>query len=456
MKKIQTVCNQMTNHFALLRFGVVCTLSAILLAIGAPVLAQAPANNVRAVDNIIAIVNDEVITRVDLRERVRTVTLRAEKQNLALPAGKELEKQLLEQLINERVQLQLAKELGIKIDDVQLDRAMERIAAQNKMNIVDLRAHVEKDGSTWASFSEDIRTEIILQRLREREVDSKVQVAEADIDHALGVDQADNKLQEEINLAHILIRIPEGATPAQVAQLEGRARSVLQQAKSGGDFSLLASNFSDSSEAPLGGDLGWRAKDRLPQLFLDAIADLNAGQISDIVRSANGFHILKFIAKRSVEKKLANLPSVQQTRVRHILIKVNEAVAATDAKRKLLDIKQRLQNKVSSFEELAKLFSNDGSANIGGDLGWVYPGDLVPEFERTMDALQPGQVSDPIETQFGYHLIEVIERKTAAVSSERQRMAVRQDIRERKAYEQAQEWLRGIRDRAYVEYRLEE
>jgi peptidyl-prolyl cis-trans isomerase SurA len=254
------------------------------------------------------------------------------------------------------------------------------------------------------------------------------------------------------------VRIPENASAEQIGERRRRAEEVLQQLKKGGDFVKLAATYSDSSDALKGGELGWRNQDRLPQLFVEAVANLKQGAVSDVVKSANGFHILKLVGKRvpSLVKAGAGATTVQQTRARHILIKVNQVVSGSDARRKLSELKERLDNKAAKFEDLAKLYSNDLSASKGGDLGWIYPGDTVPEFERAMDALQPGQVSEPIESPFGYHLIQVLVRKTDDMSQERQRLVARQVIRERKLEEANEDWLRQIRDRAYVEYRLED
>jgi peptidyl-prolyl cis-trans isomerase SurA len=290
--------------------------------------------------------------------------------------------------------------------------------------------------------------------LREREVDNKIQVSDSEIDNYLAA-QTGSAQPQEFDVSHILVRIPENATAEQIAERRKRAEGILQQLQAGGDFAKLAATYSDATDALTGGDLGWRSPDRLPQLFVDALANLKQGEIS-IMKSANGFHILKLNGMRSpsVVKEGATAP-VQQTHVRHILIKVNQIVTAAEARRKLEELKQRLDNHAAKFEDLAKLYSNDLSASRGGDIGWVYPGDTVPEFERAMNALKPGQVSEPIESPFGFHLIQVLERKSDEVSPERKRLIARQAIRERKLEEATQDWLRQLRDRAYVEYRLD-
>lgn len=414
-----------------------------------------PSDAPQLVDAIIAVVNSEVITQRELIDRSRLIEQRLVAQNVTLPSRGELQRDVLEQMIVERAQLQRARELGIRVDDGMLDRAVARIAEQNKLSLADFRAQLEREGLSFAKFREDIRREIMQQRLREREVDNKIQVTESEVDNYLSAAGAGPQggAQQEWNVSQILVRVPENASPEETAQRRKRAEDILGQLRSGSDFLQVSAAMSDAEGAATGGNLGWRTSERLPQLFADALAGLKEGELSSIVRSANGFHILKLNGQRTAEAKSA-LPSVQQTRARHILIKVNQLVSPSDARRKLVEAKQRLDNQSASFEELARLYSNDVSASKGGDLGWIYPGDTVPEFERAMNALQPGQVSEPVETPFGFHLIQVLERKNDDVSPERQRLVARQAIRERKIQEATDEWLRQLRDSAYVEYRF--
>ncbi|QJP99353.1 molecular chaperone SurA [Herbaspirillum rubrisubalbicans] len=407
----------------------------------------------RPVDSIMVVVNNEVITRQEVAERLASVEKRMAAQNVQLPPRSQLVHQLVERMIVERAQAQMAKENGIVVDDAMLDRAMQRIAEQNKLALPEFRSRLEAEGMNYASFREEIRREILSQRLREREVDNKVVVTESEIDNYLAAQANAGGQRQELDIAQILVRVPENATPEQLAARRERAEDVLRQLKTGADFAKTAAAYSDSSDALTGGDLGWRPVDRLPQLFVDGVAKLQDGQVSGLLKSGNGFHILKLVGRRTADGSQAAAPAVQQTHVRHILIKVNQVVTAAEAKRKLLELKERLDHGSATFEELAKLYSNDLSASKGGDLGWIYPGDTVPEFERAMDQLKPGEVSQPIETPFGYHLIQVIERKTDDASKERARQAARQAIRERKIEEATEDWLRQIRDRAYVEYR---
>lgn len=408
------------------------------------------------VNSIVVVVNDEVITRQELNERLRAVERRLTAQGTALPDRADLQKQLLERMILDRAQLQLAREHGMRVDDVMLDRAMARLAEQNKMSLQEFRNQVEREGTSYARFREEIRDDIMMQRIREREVDSKIQVSETEVDNFLAAEANSQSAKQELNLAQILVRIPENASSEQIAQRFARAQEVLQKLRAGGDFAKLAVTYSDSGEALQGGDIGWREQDRLPQLFLDAINKIKVGEVSEIVRSANGFHIIKLSGKRAVSAGKAGPAAVQQSHVRHILIKVSQIVTAAEARQKLAELKQQIDSKSASFEELAKTHSNDASAAKGGDLGWLYPGDTVPEFEQVMDKLALNEVSQPVQSQFGFHLIQVTERKTDDVSKDRQRMAARQAVRERKADEAMQNWLRELRDRAFVEFRLDE
>lgn len=410
------------------------------------------------VDAIVAVVNTDVITMKELEERIRLVEQRMKRQNMQLPPRELLQKQMLERMIVNRAQMQLARESGIRIDDILLDRAVARIAEQNNLSVQDFRDQLEREGVSFARFREEVREEITLQRLREREVDNKLQITESEIDGFIAASAGKmDGAQQELNIAQILVRVPENASAQQIAERKKRAEQAVEQLKSGVDFAKVAASFSDAGDALTGGELGWRSTSRLPQLFLDATDKLREGEIAPLVRSANGFHVLKLVGRRSASMVKAGPANVvQQTRARHILIKVNQIVSPAEARRKLVELRERLANGAAKFEDLARLYSNDGSAGKGGDLGWIYPGDTVPEFERAMNSLQPGEVSQPVESPFGYHLIEVLERKTEEVSRERQRLLARQTLREQKLEEAYEDWLRQLRDRAYVEYRLDE
>ncbi|MET3116059.1 peptidyl-prolyl cis-trans isomerase SurA [Undibacterium sp. GrIS 1.8] len=431
----------------------------------APIVPMRPASSAananpnekgQLVNKIVVVVNDDVITSQELNDRLKAVEKRLTAQGTALPSRADLQKQLLERMIVDRAQLQLAKENGMRVDDIMLDRSMQRLAEQNKMSLQEFRNQVEREGTPYVRFREEVRDDIMMQRIRDREVDSKIQVSESEVDNYIAQEAAPGKVAQELNLSHILVVIPENASAEQIAQRKARAEEVLKKIKAGEDFAKLAVTYSDASEGIKGGDIGWREQDRLPQLFLDSINKIKVGEVTEIIRSSNGFHILKLTGKRDVGKSKADSTVVQQTHVRHILIKPSQIVTTAEARRKLVELKQRLDNKAATFEELAKSFSNDGSAAKGGDLGWIYPGDTVPEFEQAMNKLAIGEVSEPVETQFGLHLIQVTERKSDDVSKERQRLLARQAVRERKSDEALQDWLRQLRDRAYVEFRLDD
>ncbi|MCH8620024.1 peptidylprolyl isomerase [Undibacterium sp. TS12] len=409
----------------------------------------------QVINSIVVVVNDDVITRQELNERMAEIELSLKKAGTPLPDRAVLQKQLLERMITDKAQMQLAKENGMRVDDVMLDRTMLRLAEQNKMSLQEFRNQIEREGTSYAKFREEIRNDILKQRIREREVDSKIQVSETEIDNYLAAEANNKAAKQELNLAHILISIPEKASAEQINARRQRAEEVLQKLRSGADFAKTAVTYSDSSEALKGGDIGWREQDRLPQLFVDAISKIKVGEISDIVRSPNGFHIVKVNGKRALNDAKA-VSSIQQTHVRHILIKVSQIVTEAEARQKLLEFKRKIEAKEATFEELAKTYSADGSASKGGDLGWLEPGMTVAEFEQAMDKLAVNQISEPIASQYGVHLIQVLERKADEMSKDRLRVAARQAVRERKSDEALQDWLREIRDRAYVDYRLED
>ena len=401
-------------------------------------------------DRIVAVVNNEVITRHDLDDRIKALLIQLRQENTPPPPADVLERQVLERVIYTRVQLQFAKETALNIEDSALDAAIGRIAEGNKISTDQLRQTLEKDGIPFSKFREDVRDEITLSRLREREVDNKVNVTEGEIDNLLAAQSREGKT-EEYNLAHILVLVPENATPDQIRQRRARAEEALTQIKSGTDFRQVAASFSDASDAVQGGAIGWRELAQMPTLFADAVRNLKPGETSGVLSSPNGFHLLLLVGKRGQEGPMV----VPQTHARHILIKTNELVSEGEAKDRLVKLKERLDNN-ADFAELARLQSEDGSASRGGDLGWLSPGDTVPEFEKARDALKPGEISQPIRSPFGWHLIQVLERRNQDVSQQQGRLRARQALRTQKSDEAFEEWVRQLRDKAFVEYRLEE
>jgi peptidyl-prolyl cis-trans isomerase SurA len=419
----------------------------LLVAAGMAVAANEPI----ALDRIVAVVNDEVITRMELDRESRMATEQLRRQGTPLPARDILEKQLLERMITKRALLQFAKQNGMRVSDTELDSAVDHIAQENKMTPVALRETIERDGVGFDRFREDVRAEMLVARLREREVDSRIMVGDSEIQSFLRSQENQGEKIDEYNLTHILVTVPEQATPDEVKQRRARADTALAQLKQGLDFRQVAASFSDAPDALQGGAMGWRPAARLPTIFLDALKNMKVGQVSDLLRSPNGFHILKLIDKRGNNTPVI----VTQTHARHILIRLNEVVSENDARNRLTSLKDRIANG-ADFAELARLQSDDTSAARGGDLGWVTPGDVVPEFERAMDALKTGQVSDPFKTPFGWHIVQVLERREQDMSKDRERLAARQAIRQRKSEEQWQEWVRQQRDKSYVEYHLED
>ena len=414
--------------------------------------APAKPGGVVELDRIVAVVNNDVITLNNLNERLSTVVKQLQKQGTSLPPQDTLQKQLLERMINDLMQVQEASDTGIRVSDGELDKILQRIADENNLSMTDFRRLLEQDGMPWQRFREEIRNESIIGRLREREVEGNVTVTEAEIDTQLSLETREASNDQEFRLAHILVQVPEQATTAQIEARRKRAAQALASLRSGAEFAQISAQFSDAPDALQGGNLGWRPSGRLPAIFLEALNTMKQGDVSEIMRSANGFHIVKLLDKRG----RSATPTVQQTHVRHILLRLKDGVVSdNEARERLARLRERIVAG-ADFAELAKVHSDDPSSSKGGDLGWLSPGDTVPEFERTMNGLRDNEISNPVQTQFGWHLVQVIERRTEGVSEERRRAAARNTIRARKADEAYQDWLRQTRDRAFVEYRLEE
>jgi peptidyl-prolyl cis-trans isomerase SurA len=408
-------------------------------------------NEIVKMDRIIAIVDQGVITEQELADRMRTVSAQLKKQGTALPPQEILEKQILERLISDSLQLQLAAQTGLKVDDTQLDKTIERIAEQNKISVDEFKDAIEKDGISMRKFREDIRSEITLARLREREVDNKLNISEGEVDNYLTTQANRGEEQDEFEVSHILIRTPEDASPEDLEKAKTKTQEALKQLADGTNFSQVSAAFSDAPNALEGGALGWKSGAQMPALFLEALKNMQVGEVAKPIRSPNGFHVLKLTNRRGGTSSLV----VGQTHTRHILIKLSEVVSEKDAKRKMDGIKERLDNG-TKFEEMARQYSEDGSANNGGDLGWVNPGDTVPPFEKAMNALGLGEISEPVLSSFGWHIIQVLERRQQDMTKEASRLKARQEIRARKAEEAYQDWIRELRDRAFVELRLED
>ena len=410
-----------------------------------------PQQQVGDIDSVVAVVNEDVITRYELDDRVREVVRQLQKQDTPLPAADVLERQILERMITDMLQQQYASENGVRVDDAQLNLAITRIAQQNNFpSSAEFQAKLEADGVDYKKFREEIRSEIISTRLREREVESKLVISEAEVDNYLANKARIGSAGEEFHIAHILVSVPEQASADKIQAARERAEQALGKLKSGADFAQVAAGTSDAKDALKGGDLGWRSGDSIPPLFMNELQNMKPGQSSAVLRSPSGFHILKLVEKRS-----SNAPVViTQTHARHILIKTSEIMPEAEAKKRTMEIKQRI-DAGADFAEQAKRYSQDGSAQQGGDLDWLSPGQTVPEFEAEMNKLKPGQIG-MVQTQFGWHLIQVLERRNTDVSEQQKRQQARVAIGTFKSDEMFQDWLRQLRDRAFIEYRLDE
>lgn len=412
---------------------------------------SAMAADIEKIDRIVAVVNQTVITEQELEGRIKTVTAQLTKQGNEMPPENVLRKQILERLISDALQLEFAAQTGVRIDDNQLDRTVERIAEQNQLSLTEFSDALAADGVSIRKFRADIRSEITIARLRDREIESRVTVTESEIDNLLTSQAARNENSDEYEISHILIRTPEDASPEAIAEAKLKAENAAAELTLGASFAQISASASDAPNALEGGALGWKNSTQIPALFADALKPMQVGDISPILRSPNGFHILKLTNKRGGTSQLV----IEQTHARHILIKLSEVMSDSEAKNKIDGIKNRLDNG-EKFEVLARQFSEDGSASSGGDLGWVNPGDTVPDFEKAMQGLKDNEISAPVRTPFGWHVIQVLERRAQDMTKESTRLKARQEIRARKSEEAYQDWIRELRDRAYVELRLED
>ena len=406
----------------------------------------------RAADYIVAVVNSEPITNHEVRLRMARFEQQLAQEGRPVPAQPEFARQVLERLISEKAQLQLAREQHVQVDDFAVDQAEQNIARQNQVDVAELRRRLQADGIPLASFRDELRNQLLLGKLRDRELEGRVKINDLEVDQYIRDRQNSNDPASlELNLAHILIAVPENATQAQVATLRSKAQRVQERARAGEDFAKLAREFSDAPEAAQNaGVVGVRTGDRYPPLFLQAVQSVPEGGVSDVVRSGAGFHVLKVL-----EKRRGGLPGaqVQQSHARHILLRTGANLSEAKARERLADLKRRVQSGQADFAQLAREFSQDSSAANGGDLGWSSPGLFVPEFEEAIDALRPGEISDPIVTRFGVHLVQLLERRQATLTQREQRELARNMLREKKLDEAYAQWAQEVRGRAYVEFR---
>ncbi len=416
------------------------------LLLSFPPLHAAP--RVEELNRIVAVVDEEAITSLELEKRMRAILAQLRQNGTPAPPREILQRQVLERLIIERLQLTLAANRGVRVDDETLNQVITRFAAQNKLTLPQFREALERDGIAFADFREEIRGEIIMNNLRAREVESRVEVTPQEVDELLARQAGNSDLDTEYHLGHILIAVPEGAGPEQVQVARVRTQQVLDELRGGADFRQMAISHSSGQQALQGGDLGWRKGGQLPTLFADSVLRLAPGEVSEPLRSSSGFHIIKLLDKRGEQRQF-----VTQTHARHILVRSNELVSDFDARNKLSRLRERILQG-EDFAALARANSEDpGSGTKGGDLGWANPGTFVGPFEQAMNDLKAGEISEPFRSQFGWHIVQVIERRQHDSTEELKRSRAFETIRQRKIEEDTQDWLRRLRDEAYVEYK---
>ena len=405
---------------------------------------------VKEIDHIVAVANDDVITYAELENRMRLIKQQIQQRQAKLPPDDVLRKQILEQLIIERLQLQLADQVGIRVDDETINNVISNIAQENKFTLDQFREVLAREGYEFADFRQNIKKDITISQLRKRRVENRVTVTEQEVDNYLISNASRGASKDEFHLAHILIAVPEAASPDQIRAAKERAETVLAQLRLGADFAETAIAVSNGQKALEGGDLGWRKAGQLPTLFSENVIRMQVGQMSELIRSPSGFHIIKLLDRRSK----AQQHTVQQTLARHILIRPNEVTSNAEAKQRITRLYERIEGG-ADFGQLARASSDDtASAVEGGSLGWVNPGVMVPEFEEQMNRLQPGQISQPFESQFGWHIVQVMSRRQQDNTQQFERAQARQMIGRRKTEEAVENWLREMRSEAYVEYRL--
>lgn len=418
-----------------------------LLALLSFATIQAQASGPELIDRIVAVVNDGVVLQSELTEEMRAVRAQIAQRNINPPPEDELRRQVLERLVVQRLQLDLARQQGITVDEATLDAAVRRVAENNNLSLTQFRDALINEGMSMAGFRERLREEITLNRLHQQEMQRRIDVTPQEVAQFL---ERTSPTDAEYRLSHILVSVPEAARQDEIREAEQRARSIRERLDDGADFASVAAATSDSQTALDGGDLGWRGAGEIPSVLADDIDNLDVGDVSRVLRSPSGFHIFRLADRRSGEPRM-----ITQTRARHILIETNEVVTDRDARRRLEGLRERLEGG-DSFEELARANSDDtASARRGGDLGWINPGSMVPAFEQAMNRLRPGELSRPFQSRFGWHVVEVMERREQDATEEIRRAEASRQLRERKEEEEMQIWLRELRDEAYVDYRLE-
>ncbi len=401
-------------------------------------------------DRIVAVVNEDVIVYSELDQQMATTLAELRNRGTSLPPRQAVERQLLERMINDRLQMQAAERLGIKVDDATLARAIGNIAERNHMSMTQLRDTLEAEGMTFAGFREDTRKQILLNRLRNQEVVARITVTDREVENFLKRAGSPLAGRSEVHLRHILVATPEGATPDDLQKARDKAERIVAKLRGGADFAETALTLSDGRHALEGGDLGWLKLTEVPSLAIEAARELGRGEVTDPIRSSSGYHVFGMIDFKGGERQI-----VTQTHARHILIKTNEVISDKDAVTRLEELRFRLQQG-EDFASLARTHSDDtGSAIKGGDLGWLNPGDTVPDFEAAMDALRADEISQPFRSPFGWHLVQTLERRDVDNTEKLLQAKAREQVRERKAEEAMDLWLRRLRDEAWVEIRLD-
>ncbi|MCG5499938.1 peptidylprolyl isomerase [Ectothiorhodospira lacustris] len=404
----------------------------------------------RLMDRIIAVVEEDVIMQSELQQRMDEIGQQLAARDGQAPPRDALVRPVLDRLILERLQLQEARRIGIRIDDITLNNAMENIARENRMTLTEFRDRLVADGMDFPAFREQIRNELAISQLRRRQVDSRIQVSEQEIDDLIASESGAIDRDVEYRLLHLLISLPEGATPDRIQAAREQARKIREEAATGADFTALALRESAGRHALDGGDLGWRSAAQVPTLFARHVVLMREGEVSEVIRSPSGFHIIKLAERRGGTRT-----QVRQTQVRHILITPTEVLSNDEAFERLSSLRSRIEDG-ADFAELARAHSDDrGSALRGGELGWTDPGDLVPQFEDVMNRLPPGRISEPFRSPFGWHILEVLERRDHDSSRELMRAQAREIIRDRKRDDELELWLRRLRDESFVELRLD-
>ncbi len=427
-----------------------CILLGGLLGFGQPASLAAAEPAAQEIDHIVAVVNDDVISRSELDTRLYRIKQQLKQKGARLPSDEILARQLLDQMILERLQLQVAKRAGIRVDDETVNRVIANLARENRLSLDKFRQVLAREGYDFADFRENIRNEIILTQLRKRQIENRITVTEREIDNFLANQAGRKGSDDEFHLAHILIAVPEAASPEQIETARRKAEKVLNQLRDGADFTQLAIAVSNGQYALQGGDLGWRKAGQLPTLFSDVVLNMQPGQISTLIRSPSGFHIIKLLERRSPEQRHV----VQQTLARHILIRPNEVQSSEEARQRLVRLRKRILAG-EDFGQLARANSDDtGSAVDGGSLGWVNPGTMVPRFEEEMNKLKAGEISEPFQTRYGWHIVQVMARRNHDDTRQFKRLQARRLIGKRKTDEAMANWLRQLRSEAYVEIRL--